>query len=82
MTSLPALAAFNNDVLSYVSCIQCCTGQKYKTCFSNNLLQHRRKRGSRVPRAATARCKCQIFCSVELQRCLSLPPAVRYRGRI
>lgn len=59
MTSLPAAAAFNNDVLSYVSCIQCRTGQKYKTCFSNDLLQLRRKGRSRVPRAATVR-SCQL----------------------
>lgn len=41
MRSSPAVAAFNNDVLSYVSCIRCCTGQKHKSSFSSDLLQHR-----------------------------------------
>lgn len=45
MRSSPAVAAFNNDVLSYVSCIQCRTDQKSKSCFSTVLLQRRRGGG-------------------------------------
>lgn len=45
MRSSPAVPAFNRDVLSYVSCIRCRTGQKHKSSFSSDLLQHRRGTG-------------------------------------
>lgn len=45
MRSSPAVAAFSKDVLSYVPCIWCRTGQEHKSSLSSDLLQHRRGRG-------------------------------------
>lgn len=45
MRSSPAVAAFNDDVSSYISCVWCRAGQKCKACFSNDLLQRRRGKG-------------------------------------
>lgn len=42
MRSSPAVAVFNNDVLSLISCIRCRTGQKHRGSFSSDLRQHRR----------------------------------------
>lgn len=72
MRSSPAVAAFNNDVMSLVCCIRCRTGQKHRGSFSSELLQHRRGREGRnwVPRAGTVRCcgccKSQVLWSVGL----------------
>lgn len=45
MSSSPAVAVFNKDVLSCVPCVRCGTDQEHKAPFSSDLLQHRRARG-------------------------------------
>lgn len=42
MSSSPAVAVFNKDVLS---CVWCGTGREHKAPFSSDLLQHRGARG-------------------------------------
>lgn len=67
MRSSPAAAAVNNDVLSYVSCIQRGTGQKHKSCFSNDLRQRGEGEGrSGEPQAGIARCWCVCQCKSQI----------------